>query len=408
MNQQKLKFEVIPGGGVTSPRGFKAAGVYAGIKKKEKLDLALLYSETEAVAAAVFTTNRVKAAPILVTMAHVAQGKIQAVVANSGNANAGVGPQGVDAARKMAEETARTLGLKVSNVAVASTGVIGVPLPVAKAVAGIQAASRALSVSGGHLAAEAIMTTDTFPKEFALRFDLKGHQVTIGGMAKGSGMIHPNMATMLAFLTTDAAIDREALSQAFRSSVSRSFNMITVDGDTSTNDMALILANGQAENPTIKPGSEDLAVFQAALDEVTIYLAKAIARDGEGATKLLEVTVTGAQTEQEARRAAIAIARSNLVKTAIFGEDANWGRIIAALGYSGADFDPDLVDIYLGPLQVAAQGTGLAFDEEKAAEILHQKEVKILVDLKQGQGQATAWGCDLSYDYVRINGSYRT
>ncbi|MCL4424265.1 MAG: bifunctional glutamate N-acetyltransferase/amino-acid acetyltransferase ArgJ [Firmicutes bacterium] len=408
MFQLTAKWEVLPGGGVTSPLGFQATGVYAGIKRKEKLDLALLHSQVPAVAAGVFTTNRVKAAPLLVTMANVAQGQIQAVVANSGNANAGVGPQGVDAARKMAEETALALGLEPSQVAVASTGVIGVPLPVEKATAGIRAASQALSVNGGSLAAEAIMTTDTFPKEIALRFNLGGREVTIGGMAKGSGMIHPNMATMLAFLTTDAAIAKEVLNQAFRSSVAKSFNMITVDGDTSTNDMAMILANGQAGNQEIVRGTEDFDLFQAALDQVTVHLAKAIARDGEGATKLMEVTVTGAPSQTDARKGAMAIAKSNLVKTAIFGGDANWGRIIAALGYSGAEFDPNLVDIYLGPLQVAANGQALAFDEAQAARILGKDEVKILVELKSGKDEATVWGCDLSYDYVKINGSYRS
>ncbi|WP_027717908.1 bifunctional glutamate N-acetyltransferase/amino-acid acetyltransferase ArgJ [Desulfovirgula thermocuniculi] len=395
-------------GGVTAPRGFLAAGVAAGIKYKGKRDVALIYSEAPALAAGVFTTNRVKAAPVLVTAARVAGGRARAVVANSGNANACTGEQGIRDALLMARRAAELLHIPEEEVLVASTGVIGRPLPMDLVLEGIGACVRELSPQGGAAAAEAIMTTDTQPKEAAVSFVLEGKKVTIGGMAKGSGMIHPRMATMLCFLTTDAAISLPLLREALRFAVERSFNMISVDGDTSTNDMALILANGLAGNPPVEVPGPAFSLFCRALTAVCVSLARAIAADGEGATRLLEVRVVRAPTEEDARLAARAVVSSNLVKAAVYGRDANWGRIICALGYSGASFDPQRVDIYLGDLPVARDGAALAFDEERTSALLAGPEVRILVDLKSGDGEATAWGCDLTEDYVRINAHYRT
>jgi glutamate N-acetyltransferase/amino-acid N-acetyltransferase len=400
-------WEVLPGG-VTAPRGFRAAGVIAQVRKKGRRDLALIYSEVPAVAAGVFTRNQVKAAPVLVTQKNLAGGKAQAVVVNSGVANACTGPQGIADAWQMARWTGEALKIPPEHVVVASTGVIGVSLPMEKIEKGIQAAVAELSPDGGSAAAEAIMTTDTFPKEYALGLSLGEEKVVIGGMAKGAGMIHPDMATMLAFLTTDAVITQSALKSALRWAVDRSFNAVTVDGDTSTNDMVVVLANGLAENRPLEGGSSDFLLFREALLRVCTELAKMIARDGEGATKFLEVRVKGAATEERARLMARTVARSNLVKTAIFGEDPNWGRIIAAAGYSGVPFDPEMVDIYLGDLQVAAKGTGLDFDEEEARSILAKREVVITINLNQGDAEGVAWSCDLSYDYVRINAHYRT
>lgn len=398
-------------GGVTAPRGFLAAGVHCGIKKNKK-DLAVVYSEVPATAAGVFTTNRVKAAPVLVTMENLKDGRAQAIVANSGNANACTGEKGLKDAREMADLVAQKLGLNSNDVVVASTGVIGVNMPMDKVREGIEQCCKSISAHGGDDAASAIMTTDTFKKEITVRFELNGKMVTIGGMAKGSGMIHPNMATMLCFITTDAYIEVEALKKALRDTTARSFNMVSVDGDTSTNDMAVILANGLAQNPLITVETRDYEIFCRGLDTVCVELAKMIARDGEGATKFMEVEVKNAPDKASAIKAARAVTRSNLVKAAIFGEDANWGRIICAVGYSGIDFDPDLVDIYIaskaGEMILAENGMGLGFSEDKAKEILSEKDIKIIVDLKQGDACATAWGCDLSYDYVKINGSYRT
>ncbi len=394
-------------GGVAAPRGFRAAGLHIGLKRVRK-DLALVVSDVPAAAAATFTTNRVQAAPVQVTREHVRGGTLRAIVCNSGNANACNGPQGLGDARRMAELVAEAIGVQPQEVAVASTGVIGVPLPMDKIAAGIPQVVARLSTDGGQDAAEAIMTTDTVPKQIAVEFELKGHTVRIGGMAKGSGMIHPNMATMLAFVTTDAAIEPAALQAVVRRSVERTYNRITVDGDTSTNDMVVVMANGMAGSPVLTLEDPDLERFAQALDHVNGVLARAIARDGEGATKLVEVRVVGAPTEAEAVQIARSIAGSNLVKTAVYGEDANWGRILCAAGYSGVDFDPGMVDVYIGDLLVAKDGTGLAFDEARAKEILRQADVVLVVDLKAGAAAASVWTCDLTYDYVKINASYRS
>ncbi|MDA8234262.1 MAG: bifunctional glutamate N-acetyltransferase/amino-acid acetyltransferase ArgJ [Clostridia bacterium] len=395
-------------GGVTAPQGFRAAGVAAGIKKNGNKDLAILVSDVPANAAGVFTTNKVKAAPLLVTMENLQGGKAQAVVVNAGNANACTGQQGLDNARATIGAVRQALNVEEAHVLVTSTGVIGVQLPMEKVLSGVGQAVKELSYHGGSEAAEAIMTTDTFPKELAITLELGDQKVTIGAMAKGSGMIHPNMATMLGFITTDAAISSDLLYSALRETTEKSFNMVSVDGDTSTNDMVVILANGLAGNKEITAKGDDYIKFKNALEEVCIVLAKAIARDGEGATKLVEIRVLNAPSDSDAIKAAKAIATSSLVKTAIFGSDANWGRIICAAGYSGADFDPNRVDIFLGDEKMAQDGCGLDFSEERAREILEQEVVVITVDLKIGEHKATAWGCDLTYDYVKINGAYRT
>ncbi|MFZ5634368.1 MAG: bifunctional glutamate N-acetyltransferase/amino-acid acetyltransferase ArgJ [Bacillota bacterium] len=403
----EVKFEVLPGG-ITAAAGFKASGVAAGVKYIGKKDIAVIYSECEASAAGVFTTNVVKAAPVLLDMERLASGKARAVVVNSGNANACSGDRGMADARAMAAETARLLGIPEQSVLVASTGVIGQPMPMERIIPGIGAAVAALSETGGRDAAEAIMTTDTELKQYAVCFELDGKRITVGGMAKGSGMIHPNMATMLCFITTDAAVSPECLKGCLAHAVDRSFNMVTVDGDTSTNDMVLALANGLAGNREIGAGGEGAAIFREALTEVCTALARAVARDGEGATKLIEVRVVNALTEGDARLAARAVAGSSLFKAAVSGEDANWGRIICAAGYSGARFNPRAVDIYLGDVQVAKNGGALAFDEEKAASVLARQEVQVLIDFREGRHGARAWGCDLTCEYVKINGSYRT
>ena len=395
-------------GGITAARGFEAAGMHIGLKKV-KPDLALFASEVPATAAGMFTTNLVQAAPIKVTKEHLAyKGKIRAVVVNSANANACTGEQGMADAEAMTAQVAQKLGCSAEEVLVGSTGVIGVNLPMEKLERGIEAIVPKLNPQGGGSAAEAILTTDTFIKEYAMEFQLGGKTVRMGGMTKGSGMIHPNMATMLAFITTDAAIDRSLLERALGEATAQSFNMISVDRDTSTNDMVLVLANGLAENPEIKEEDPDYQVFCQALFEVTRQLAKLIARDGEGATKLVEIQTRGAANLDTARTVARSIASSNLVKTAVFGEDANWGRILCAAGYSGASFDVEKVEIFLGDLKVAEQGRGIDFSEERAKAILGQEEVKISVDLNSGSFQATAWTCDLTFDYVKINASYRS
>lgn len=394
-------------GGVTAPKGFLASGVTAHIKKDKK-DLAVIYSETPASAAGVFTTNRVKAAPLLVSMQNIADGRAQAVVVNSGNANACTGEQGLQNAQQMVKTAAECLKLQPEDVIVTSTGVIGVQLPMDKITAGIEKAVAELSRDGGHKAAKAIMTTDTVEKEIAVSFKLGEAKVVIGAMAKGSGMIHPNMATMLGFITSDAQICPAMLDKALRQVVNQTFNMITVDGDTSTNDMVVALANGMAGNKMIDTENEDYNTFKEALQYICEHLAKSIARDGEGATKLIEIQVVNAYTEEDAKKAAKAVANSNLVKTAIYGEDANWGRIICAVGYSGANFEPDKIDIYIGDVKTAEQGCALGFSEEKAKEVLMQEEVLIKVDMHVGTASAKAWTCDFSYDYVKINASYRT
>ncbi|MDK2805836.1 bifunctional ornithine acetyltransferase/N-acetylglutamate synthase [Thermoanaerobacterium thermosaccharolyticum] len=403
-------FEAIEGN-VTSPKGFLASGVFAGIKKSKK-DFAIIYSEKKANAAAAFTTNKVKAAPVILDMEKIKNGEAQAIVANSGNANACTGQKGYEDACSMAFMAAEKLNIDDSDVLVCSTGVIGVTLPMEKIAKGIGLAVQSLSKDGGREAAEAILTTDTFAKEVAVKFNIKGVEVKIGGIAKGSGMISPNMATMLSFITTDADISKSALNKALKETVKRSYNMISVDGDMSTNDTVIMLANGMAGNPTIEEDTHEYQVFYNALLYVNKYLAKQIAKDGEGATKFMEVNVVNAPTEDDAILASKSVVNSNLVKTAIFGEDANWGRIIAAVGYSGANFSPDTVDIYLksnkGLIKVCENGGYVHFSEDKAKEILSEKEISIIVDLNAGNYEALAWGCDLSYDYVKINGSYRT
>jgi glutamate N-acetyltransferase/amino-acid N-acetyltransferase len=395
-------------GGVTAPQGFLAGGLACGIKKNQKADLALLYSEIPAQAAGIFTTNRVQAAPVLLSREHLKNGKAQAIIANSGNANACVGPEGAVAASTMAQAAAEFFNIDPTAVLVASTGVIGVRLPADRITAALAARPRFLSNTGSHAAAQAIMTTDTFPKEVAVEFELDGRPVRIGGIAKGSGMIHPNMATLLGFITTDAAIAVSLLQQALATAGRRTFNRVTVDGDTSTNDTLVVLANAKAGNRLIDQEDEAYQLFAEALELVCLELAKMLVRDGEGATKLVEIKVTGANTEAEAVQVGKSIATSSLVKTAIFGADANWGRILAAAGYSGVAIQPELVAIYLGDLLVCHGGVGLNFDEIHAKQILEQKELLITVDLGIGQVTASVWTCDLTYDYVKINGSYRS
>lgn len=400
--------KILENGSVTTPKGFKAGAVAAEIKYKGRTDLAAVYSEVPAKAAAVYTLNKFKAAPLQVTEENLSDGTAQAIVVNSGIANAGMGTEGYKQAKQMSDWSGEALGIPSASCIVASTGVIGMPLPMDNLHKGVEAVAKVLKDDGGHDAAKAIMTTDTHPKEMAVEVEIGGKPVTIGAMAKGSGMIHPNMATMLGFLTTDVNIDGEALKAAFKSNIDDSFNMISVDGDTSTNDMVVILANGKAENECLTLDSPDFPVFKEALRVIAIEMAQKIAGDGEGATKLVETTVKHAKNDGDARKAAKAIIASSLVKTAVYGNDANWGRIACAAGYSGAEFDPNLVDIFIGNIQVAKDGMGLAFDEEKATELLKQKKVQILVDFHIGDYDATAWGCDLTYDYVKINADYRS
>ena len=400
--------KILEEGSVTSPRGFRAGAVYAGLKTPGpgKLDLALLVSDVPGRAAGVFTQSRAAAAPVLLDRERLRAGVAQAVIVNAGNANASTGAQGRRDAAEMARLAAQRLGLDPSLVLVASTGVIGVPLPRELVRAGV--ARIEPTRDGGHAAARAIMTTDTRPKEIALEFELSGATVRIGGMAKGAGMIHPNLATMLAFITTDAAVDASFLQAALRAAAERSFNQVTVDGDTSTNDSVIVLANGLAGHPLVVSGSAAAATFQEALEAVCVHLAKEIARDGEGATRLIEVTVRGAVSDAEARLAARTVAGSQLFKAAVYGGDPNWGRIIAALGRSGAELDQDRVDAYLGDVPVARAGQPLDFDRPAASAALKEPVVRVLVDLHLGPGVGTAWGCDLTEEYVRINSEYTT
>ncbi len=393
-------------GNVTYPAGFTAAGVHAGIKRSNE-DLALVYSELPGAAAGVFTANRVKAAPVVYTQRLLRRHELQAVVINSGNANACTGPEGYEHAAQMGREAARALGISRRLVAVASTGVIGVPLPIARVCRGIQTARSGLSPAGGEAAARAIMTTDTFPKTAAAHLEVDGRTVAVGGMAKGSGMIHPQLATTLAVVTTDAGIDGVTLAGLLRRAATSTFNMITVDGDTSTNDMVLVVANG-ASGVRLQPGGAGLASFAAMLEAVMGELARQVVHDGEGASRFIEVRVNGARTEADARRAARAVAGSNLVKTAVFGVDGNWGRVLCALGYSGARFDPAQVHLNICGLPVLAAGTPTDYSEAQLHELMSAPTIVIEADLKAGPGQATAWGCDLTYDYVRINASYRS
>jgi glutamate N-acetyltransferase/amino-acid N-acetyltransferase len=406
-------------GGVTAPKGFTASGMRVGIKKTgDKKDLALIWSERRCAAAACYTTNKVVGQPLVVTKEHLADGYAQAVIVNSGNANTCNGEAGIVAARRMAALVAERLPVKAQDVVVASTGVIGVQLDVAPIEAGMETLVAGLSKAGSIDAREAILTTDTMKKEMAIGLDLGGATVTIGVMAKGSGMIHPNMATMLSFITTDCAISPKLLQEALSASVRRSYNRVSVDGDTSTNDMVVILANGMAGNEPIDEAGSDYRAFAEALDYLNIQIAKMVARDGEGATKLVECVVSGAASEDEAEALAKSVITSSLVKTALFGSDANWGRVLCALGYTPSSFDPGKVRLAFesprGYLEVCVDGAGIPFSEEKAKLVLGAQEVTILVDLGGapagggGGGQATAWGCDLSYEYVRINGDYRT
>lgn len=399
---------VINNGGVTSPKGFLAAGVACGLKKNRKKDLAIVYSEVNAAAAGVFTTNIVKGHSLQVTMEHIKNGKARAVVVNSGNANACVGEQGYKDAVEMATLAAQLLGCDREDILVNSTGVIGMKLDMDAVRSGIKNAVSLLSSEGGHQAEEAIMTTDLVPKEIAVEIELGGKKAVIGGMAKGSGMIHPNMATMIGIITTDAAISSELLYKALKDVTGHTFNRVSVDGDTSVCDMVVVLANGQAGNPEIATENDDYNKFKSGLKTVCTYLARSIAKDGEGATKLIEINVNGASSAEDAYKIVCSVAKSPLVKTAIFGEDANWGRIITAAGYSGANFNPNLTDIFIGDLIVCSNGTALDFDEERAKEILKEKEVKITINLKSGNFSDRMWTCDFSYDYVKINGSYRS
>lgn len=404
--------EMLPGGSITSVPGITAAAVACGVKATGEPDLALIYSATPAAAAGVFTTNRVQAAPVLVSREHLAGGRAQAIVAVSGVANACTGAQGYQDAREMAGLVAGRCGLASELVVVASTGVIGVPLPMEKIRAGICRAATELTPAGGEMAARAIMTTDTRPKIYAGKFVAGDRKITIGGMAKGSGMISPYLATMLVFLATDVAIAPELLREALQSAVVRTFNQLTVDGDTSTNDMVVVLANGQAGNPPISAPGPDYLLFREALEETSLVLTRMLAADGEGATKLIEVLVKGAATEAEARRAARAVAGSNLVKAAVFGADANWGRIVSAAGAAGIALDLNRVDVYIessrGREMLAAGGLETHFDAVLARHILSDSQVKIGLDLGVGEATGQAWGCDLTYDYVRINASYRS
>jgi glutamate N-acetyltransferase / amino-acid N-acetyltransferase len=396
-------------GGVTAVPGFLASGVHCGIKKTGARDLALIYSKTPCTAAGLFTTNRITAAPVRLSQEHLKSGRLQAIIANSGNANACTGPRGETVARQMAEVAARHLGIAPEQVAVASTGVIGEPPPLKALLSGIPRSVKVLSPKGSRNAARAIMTTDRSPKEAALRVNVGGRMVTLGGIAKGSGMIHPNMATMLAFLTTDLKVEPSLLREMLASAVNRSFNMITVDGETSTNDMVLCLANGQAKNPDLQKSASALLKFQAALDAVCIQLAKRIVRDGEGATKLVEVRVESAVDHKQAKTVALRVANSSLVKTAFFGEDANWGRIMAAIGAAGVEVDPNRIRLFLDHERLVENGVGLGPSADReAAKVLKKKSFTLAIDLGAGNESATAWTCDLSYDYIKINAAYRT
>ena len=399
-------------GGVCAAKGFRANGIHCGIRKNHsKKDLALIYSETPASAAAVYTTNLVKGAPLLVTQAHLADGRARAVICNSGNANT-CNANGVEVAEAMSELVAAQLSIPASDVVVASTGVIGQPLRLDPIAEGIPALAEGLSAEGSNAAADAIMTTDTVRKEIAVEFQTGGVTCRLGGIAKGSGMIHPNMATMLVFLTTDAAISPEMLQRALSGDVAGTFNMVSVDGDTSTNDMVAILANGMAGNAEITGEGEDFEAFMAALNTVTVHLCRCIAGDGEGATKLLECRVRGAKDLSVARTVAKSVICSSLLKAAMFGADANWGRVLCAIGYSGAGVEVQRVDVAFrspkGTVEVCRGGAGVPFSEEEAKEVLLEKQIEILVELHSGDAEAAAWGCDLTYDYVKINGDYRT
>lgn len=401
-------------GGVTAPKGFSAMGIAAGIKKDRK-DMAMIYSEAKCHAAGTFTTNIVKAAPVKWDQAIVYGNKAaHAVVVNSGVANACTGEEGLGYCKRTAQKAAALFGISENEVLVASTGVIGKQIPIEKIEAGIETMKPMLADTdvAGTLAAEAIMTTDTVKKEVAVTFEAGGKTVTLGGMCKGSGMIHPNMCTMLSFVMTDANISQELLQKALSVSVTDTYNMVSVDGDTSTNDTCLLLANGLAGNPEITQEDEDYKNFCEALDYINTCLAKKMAADGEGATALFEVKVIGAESKEQAVTLSKSIVTSNLTKAAIYGHDANWGRILCAMGYSGAQFDPEKVDLYFesaaGKIKIIENGVATDYIEEEATKILSEKEVTAIADVKMGTFSATAWGCDLTYDYVKINADYRS
>lgn len=402
-------------GGVTAAKGFAAAGTEAGIKYKNRKDMAIIYSQKPCVLAGTFTTNVVKAAPVLWDKKVVEDSPFgQAVIVNAGIANACTGQEGYSYCDKTAKAAAKALGIPESAVLVASTGVIGMQLPIDKIEAGITklAEAKKETIDAGTQAAEAIMTTDTRSKQAAAEIEIGGKKVTIGGMCKGSGMIHPNMCTMLAFVTTDAAISKELLTKAVKEDVIDTFNMISVDGDTSTNDTLLVMANGMAENPEIKDGTPEYEAFKEALHFINESLAKMMAGDGEGATALFETRVIGADTKENARTLSKSVICSSLTKAAIYGHDANWGRILCALGYSGVQFDPEKIELFFesksGRIPIYKDGVATDYSEEEATKILSEPEVTVLVDMKMGTETATAWGCDLTYDYVKINADYRS
>ena len=406
-----MTFHIIEGG-VTAAKGFQASGIHCGIRKnRSKADLALIYSDVPCAAAAVYTQNLVKGAPIAVTKRNIADGMARAVICNSGNANT-CNADGEEKAQKMCDLIAAELHIDASDVIVASTGVIGQVLPIEPIANSVKTLAEALSATGSNDAAKAIMTTDTVEKEYALEVELDGKTVTVGGITKGSGMIHPNMATMLGFLTTDASITSELLNEALHTAIEDTFNMVSVDGDTSTNDMVSIMASGLAENQTITEKNHDYELFTKALTEVCAVLSRKIAKDGEGATRLLECAVTGAKTKEDARTVAKSVICSNLLKCAIFGADANWGRVLCAIGYSGANVDINGVDVAFeskqGRIEVCKNGAGLPFDEDIAKKILLEDDIIVAVTLHEGSECATAYGCDLTYDYVKINGDYRS
>lgn len=402
-------------GGVTAAKGFQAAAAAAGIKYTDRTDMAMIYSEKPCKTAGTFTSNIVKAAPVKWDRAVVESGvKSQAVIVNSGIANACTGKEGDRICRETAEKAAEVLGIDKEGVLIGSTGVIGMQIPMERMKEGIEKLSADLDadLEHGNEAARAIMTTDTREKEAAVQIVIGGKTVTIGGMAKGSGMIHPNMCTMLAFVTTDAAISKKALKKALSEDVKDTYNMISVDGDTSTNDTLLLLANGMAKNEKIRCGTAEYAKFVEALHYVNQTLAKKMAGDGEGATALFEAKIIGASAKEQAKTLAKSIVCSNLTKAAVAGHDANWGRILCAMGYSGAQFDPEKVDLYLesrvGKIQLVRDGSAIDYSEEKATEILSQPEVTVIADLKEGEGEAAAWGCDLTHEYIDINADYRS
>ena len=399
-------------GGICAAKGFKASGVHCGIRKnRTKKDLALIVSDVPASAAAVYTTNLVKGAPLLLNMRNLSDGKAQAVICNSGNANT-CNANGIQIAKEMCELVSKTTGIPANDVVVASTGVIGQPLDITPIANGMTQLVSELSYEGGNDAATAIMTTDTVSKEVAVEFEIGGKICRMGGIAKGSGMIHPNMATMLVFITTDCAIAPDMLQKALSGDIKNTFNMVSVDGDTSTNDMVTVLANGMAGNEVITEENQDFTVFMKALNTLTVNLCRMIAGDGEGATKLLECVVTGAEDEETAKICAKSVICSSLLKAAMFGADANWGRVLCAIGYSGASVDVTKIDVSFksnkGEITVCQNGAGVPFSEEKAKEILLEKEIDIVISVGDGKYSATAWGCDLTYDYVKINGDYRT